>query len=109
MGIAVQFAGKANASDRWRPCCAAMSCTVETPARKFSANPAITLRFRQSIKEASVRVPVPLLVYCLLSNHFHLVVRPRADRNPSRWSLIARRARSNRSRNSPKPLIYWHQ
>jgi hypothetical protein len=84
VGIALQFAGEANASDRWWPCCAAMSCIGETPARKFSANPAITLRFRQSIQEASVRVPVPLLAYCLLSNHFHLVVRPRADRNLSR-------------------------
>jgi hypothetical protein len=39
VGIAVQFAGKANASDRLWLCCAAMSCTGEAPARKFSRKP----------------------------------------------------------------------
>jgi putative transposase len=41
--------------------------------------------FLQAIQEASLRVPMPLLAYCLLSNHFHLVVRPIADTDLSRW------------------------
>jgi REP element-mobilizing transposase RayT len=114
--------------------------------------------FLQAIAEASVRVPMPLLAYCLLSNHFHLGVRPIADyprRDPAARGLagirqrshdrsrrrghtpvnppqpalrqrildaihrrtlgatfspeIARRPRSSRSRNCPKPLIYWQQ
>jgi putative transposase len=42
--------------------------------------------FLQVMQEASLRVPMPLLAYCLLSNHFHRVVRPIADSELSRWT-----------------------
>ncbi len=41
--------------------------------------------FLQVISESSVRSPMGLLAYCLMPNHFHLVVRPHADGDLSRW------------------------
>ena len=41
--------------------------------------------FVQIICEASLRLPMPLLAYCLKPNHFHLIVRPLADGDLSRW------------------------
>jgi putative transposase len=41
--------------------------------------------FLQVIGESSVRLPMGLLAYCLMPNHFHLVVRPHADGDLSRW------------------------
>ena len=41
--------------------------------------------FLQAISEASVRLPMPLLAYCLMPNHFQLVVRPHGDGDLSRW------------------------
>ena len=41
--------------------------------------------FLRAIHEASVRLPMPLLAYCLMPNHFHLVVRPVGDGDLSRW------------------------
>ena len=41
--------------------------------------------FLQVIHEASLRLPMPLLAYCRMPNHFHLVVRPLADGDLSRW------------------------
>ena len=41
--------------------------------------------FLQTLNEASVRLPMPLLAYCLMPNHFHLVVRPDGDGDLSRW------------------------
>jgi putative transposase len=41
--------------------------------------------FLRAIHEASVRLPMPLLAYCLMPNHFHLVVRPIGDGDLSRW------------------------
>ncbi|QEH31717.1 Transposase IS200 like protein [Aquisphaera giovannonii] len=35
--------------------------------------------------EAMVRVPMRVLAYCLLPNHFHLVLWPREDGDLSRW------------------------
>jgi putative transposase len=32
-----------------------------------------------TLAEACERIPLPLLAYCLMPNHFHLVVRPSAD------------------------------
>ena len=29
--------------------------------------------------EASVRLPMRVVAYCLMPNHFHLVIRPHAD------------------------------
>ena len=41
--------------------------------------------FLQVIVESSVRLPMGLLAYCLMPKHFHLVVRPCADGDLSRW------------------------
>ncbi len=41
--------------------------------------------FLRAMHEASVRLPMPLLAYCLMPNHFHLVVRPVGDGDISRW------------------------
>jgi putative transposase len=35
--------------------------------------------------EASLRTPIRLLGYCLMPNHFHLVLRPHGDGDLSRW------------------------
>ncbi|MDR3619032.1 MAG: transposase [Paludisphaera borealis] len=37
------------------------------------------------VAEASTRLPLPVLAYCLMPNHFHLVVRPDGDGDLSRW------------------------
>ena len=37
------------------------------------------------LKEASERVPMRLLAYCLMPNHFHLAVWPYCDGDLSRW------------------------
>ncbi len=47
--------------------------------------PADYAAFLQVICEATIRVPMPMLAYCLMPNHFHLVVRPHGDRDLSRW------------------------
>ena len=36
-------------------------------------------RFIELIQEACARVPMRVLAWCLMSNHFHLVVWPHAD------------------------------
>ena len=41
--------------------------------------------FLQTISESSVRLPMRLLAYCLMPNHFHLVVRPFGNGDLSRW------------------------
>jgi len=41
--------------------------------------------FLALVVEASIRLPVPVLAYCLMPNHFHLVVRPDGDGDLSRW------------------------
>jgi len=41
--------------------------------------------FLKLLGEASERVPMRLLAYCLMPNHFHLVVWPRGDGDLSRW------------------------
>jgi putative transposase len=43
------------------------------------------LRFIELIQEACARVPMPVLAWCLMSNHFHLVLWPYADGELSRW------------------------
>src|SRR5271157_3547709 len=35
--------------------------------------------------ESCIRVPMRVAAYCLMPNHFHLVVWPRADGELSRW------------------------
>ena len=41
--------------------------------------------FLGMIAEASVRTPMRVLAYCLMPNHFHLVLRPHNDGDLSRW------------------------
>ena len=41
--------------------------------------------FLHAVHEASVRLPMRLLAYCVMPNHFHLVLRPFADGDLSRW------------------------
>ena len=43
------------------------------------------LAFLKLLHEASDRVPMRLLAYCLMPNHFHLVVWPREDGDLSKW------------------------
>ncbi len=37
------------------------------------------------LAKAGLRVPMRLIGYCLMPNHFHLIVWPRADGDLSRW------------------------
>ena len=41
--------------------------------------------FLHAMGESSVRLPMRLIAYCLMTNHFHLVLRPFADGDLSRW------------------------
>ncbi|MCP5366423.1 MAG: transposase [Hyphomicrobiales bacterium] len=41
--------------------------------------------FLAALGDADDRVAMPLLAYCLMPNHVHLVVRPEADGDLSRW------------------------
>jgi putative transposase len=41
--------------------------------------------FVKAIAHACIEVPMPVLAYCLMPNHFHLVVLPAADGDLSRW------------------------
>ena len=41
--------------------------------------------FEQVLAEGLHRYPVELLTYCLMPNHWHLVVRPKTDESLGRW------------------------
>ena len=41
--------------------------------------------FVRVMGEATIRVPMRVVAYCLMTNHFHLVLWPRADGDLSRW------------------------
>jgi putative transposase len=41
--------------------------------------------FLKAIGHANVEVPVPVFAFCLMPNHFHLVVRPKEDGDLSLW------------------------
>lgn len=41
--------------------------------------------FVKLLSEAGERIPVTLLAYCLMPNHFHLLVRPNSGAELSRW------------------------
>src|SRR5262245_606751 len=43
------------------------------------------LAFLKAIAHACIEIPMPVLAYCLLPNHFHLAVRPAGDGDLSRW------------------------
>jgi putative transposase len=41
--------------------------------------------FVEAIGDSCARLPLDLLGYCVMPNHFHLVIRPRADGDLGRW------------------------
>jgi REP element-mobilizing transposase RayT len=41
--------------------------------------------FVKAIGEACQRLPVDVLCYCLMPNHFHLLLRPHQDGDLGRW------------------------
>jgi putative transposase len=41
--------------------------------------------FLKAISYAIIEVPMPVYGYCLMPNHFHLVVQPVADGDLSTW------------------------
>jgi putative transposase len=41
--------------------------------------------FVEALIDARARLPLDILGYCLMPNHFHLVIRPRADGDLGRW------------------------
>jgi putative transposase len=41
--------------------------------------------FVRAMADANARSPLDLLAYCLMPNHFHLVIRTRADGDLGRW------------------------
>jgi putative transposase len=41
--------------------------------------------FVQLIRQATARVPMPVLAFCLMPNHFLLAVWPQGDRDLSDW------------------------
>jgi putative transposase len=41
--------------------------------------------FVRAMRDAHARRPVDLLGYCLMPNHFHLLLRPRRDGDRGRW------------------------
>ncbi len=43
------------------------------------------LAFLDAMAEARIRVPMRVIAYCLMPNHFHFVVWPLADGDLSRW------------------------
>lgn len=43
--------------------------------------------FLEAIGEARVRLPMGLLGYCLMPNHFHLVLWPHGDGDLGRWCI----------------------
>lgn len=48
-------------------------------------NPADYDAFVNAIADARARLPVDILGYCLMPNHFHLVIRTHADGDLGRW------------------------
>ncbi len=42
--------------------------------------------FLRNMSEAGIRVPMRVVSYCLMPNHFHIVVWPRAGGDLSRWA-----------------------
>jgi putative transposase len=41
--------------------------------------------FLRILSEAGIRVPTRIIAYCLMPNHFHFVLWPRAEGDLSRW------------------------
>ncbi len=60
--------------------------------------------FERVLAEGLERYPVELFTYCLMPNHWHLVVRPRDRRGPGALAGLGRRdARAAPSRALPSP------
>ena len=43
------------------------------------------LAFLKLLKQAGDRIPMRILSYCLMPNHFHLVLWPKGDGDLSKW------------------------
>src|SRR3954469_11960214 len=41
--------------------------------------------FLEMMAEANLRVPMRIIAYCLMPNHFHMALWPREDGDLSRW------------------------
>ena len=41
--------------------------------------------FLKAMGHACIEIPMPVLGFCLMSNHFHLVVMPKEDGDLSKW------------------------
>lgn len=41
--------------------------------------------FLKAISHACIEIPMPVFAYCLMPNHFHMVVCPKEDGDLSRW------------------------
>jgi putative transposase len=52
--------------------------------------------FVEAMTDASARLPLDLLGYCLMPNHFHLVVRPHAAGDLGRWMQWLQTAHARR-------------
>jgi REP element-mobilizing transposase RayT len=59
--------------------------------------------FVRVLSEAHARLPIRLLAYCILSNHWHLVLWPKKDRDPShfmRWLTVTHAQRWHACRHT---------
>src|SRR5690242_215643 len=59
--------------------------------------------FERALREAHARVPVRLLAYCLMPDHWHLVIWPRKDRELSefmRWLTVTHTRRWHADRDA---------
>ncbi len=65
--------------------------------------------FVQAIADAHARLPVDILGYCLLPNHFHIVLRPHDDGDLGRWMqwLLTAHVRRHHSQYGTSGHI-WH-
>src|SRR5262245_34375910 len=74
---------------------------------QVSHKPADFEAFPNILCGASLRLPMPVLAYCLMPNHFHLVVRPHGDGDPTRVGIepsIAWCPAERRDGGYPNPL-----
>jgi putative transposase len=64
--------------------------------------------FLKLMANANERLNLPILAACLMPNHFHLVVRPRADKDVGRWLqwLCTTHARHHHSRYSTSGRLW---
>jgi len=68
--------------------------------------------FVKAMADATARWPVDLLGYCLMPNHFHLVIRAHADGDLGRWVrwlLVAHAQRYHRHYQNWDRSAKWSQ